>query len=123
MHLSAAQDFLRLVSAANTEEAKKLQFVNYMNQVFAGSEPAKRLIQEFAGGAEKKVMRIFRGDGTTKTGFADTQYRNVIIEFEPDIKAPAKLRHAEYQLREYFAGNYNSHPTEDFRLLATDGVR
>lgn len=123
MHLPAAKDFFRHVSAANTEEAKKLQFVNYLNQVFASSDAAKRLIQEFAGGAEKKVMRIFRGDGTTKTGFADTQYRNVIIEFEPDIKAPAKLRHAEYQLREYFAGNYNSHPTEDFRLLATDGIR
>ncbi|MBC6991198.1 N-6 DNA methylase [Hymenobacter sp. BT491] len=33
------------------------------------------------------------------------------------------MRHAEFQLQEYFAGNFNSHQTEDFRLLATDGIR
>ena len=47
----------------------------------------------------------------------------MISEFERDIKAPAKLRHAEKQLQDYFAANYNAGRRDDFRLLATDGVR
>ncbi|WP_165768389.1 Eco57I restriction-modification methylase domain-containing protein [Hymenobacter amundsenii] len=122
--LSVANDYFQRVSAANTEEAKKLQFVNYLNQVFGQDPEARTIISEFAGGAERKILNIKKlGNDKNKTGFADTQYRKVIIEFESDIKAPAKLRHAEYQLQEYFAGNFNSHRTEDFRLLATDGTR
>lgn len=121
-----AHDYFTRVSAANNETVRKEHFSNYLNQAFGKSEDARAIINEFAAGAEHKVLNIRKmrgGGGRSKTGFADTQYRRVIIEFESDIKAPAKLRHAEFQLQEYFAGNFNSHKTDDFRLLATDGVR
>lgn len=73
-------------------------------------------------GAEKSVFNIPK-DGRNKTGRADTQYRQVIIEFENDIQAKTKREHAEFQLKEYFAGNFNSGDAYDFYLIATDCVR
>ena len=121
-HLAATLAHLQAVSAANTEEARKLQFINYINQVFGPDTSARAIINQLAGGAEKKVLNIPKGD-RSKTGFADTQYRKVIIEFEYDIKNKSKLEHAKYQLQEYFAGNFNTDKTFDFVLIATDCVR
>ena len=56
--LSVANEYFQRVSAANTEEAKKLQFVNYLNQVFGQDPEARTIISEFAGGAERKVLNI-----------------------------------------------------------------
>ncbi len=75
-----------------------------------------------AAGAEKNVFNIPKA-GRTKTGRADTQYRQVIIEFENDIKNNTKREHAEYQLKEYFAGNFNTSSQFDFYLIATDCIR
>lgn len=66
--------------------------------MFGTDDDNRRLIQEFNRGAEHQ-LRIPRPErGGSAAGRADTQYRDVIIEFERDIKAPAKLRHAEKQL-------------------------
>jgi hypothetical protein len=65
--LSAARSYFQHVSAANTEEAKKLQFVNYLNQVFGQNEEARTIISEFAGGAERKVLNIKKIGGGVKT--------------------------------------------------------
>ena len=121
--LDHAHAFLRHLDTANSEAARKEQFITYLNQVFGTDEDNRALIREFTGGAEHQ-LRIPRPErGGSVAGRADTQYRDVIIEFERDIKAPAKLRHAEKQLQEYFAANYNAGRRDDFRLLATDGVR
>ena len=119
-----AHDFLRHLGTANSEAARKEQFVTYLNQVFGTDDDNRRLIQEFNRGAEHQ-LRIPRPDrsGGAAAGRADTQYRDVIIEFERDIKAPAKLSHAKSQLQDYFAANYNAGRRDDFRLIATDGVR
>lgn len=118
-----ARDFLRDLATAQSEAARKEQFVTYLNQVFGTDDDNRRIIQEFNRGAEKQ-LRIPRPDRAGgAAGRADTQYRDIIIEFERDIKAPAKLRHAEEQLRDYFAGNYNEGRRDEFRLIATDGVR
>ena len=118
-----AHDFLRHLTTAQSEAARKEQFVTYLNQVFGTDDDNRRLIQEFNHGAEKqlRIPRPERAGGAA--GRADTQYRDVIIEFERDIKAPAKLRHAESQLQDYFAANYNAGRRDDFRLIAADGVR
>lgn len=118
-----ARDFLRLLATAQSEAARKEQFVTYLNQVFGTDDDNRRLIQEFNRGAEKRLRIPRPGRAEGAAGRADTQYRDVIIEFERDIKAPAKLRHAEDQLRDYFAANYNAGSRDDFRLIATDGVR
>lgn len=121
-----AADYLRAVSAANTERAKKEAFILYLTDVFQGDEAAREIISQLAGGAERKVLNIpktTRDGETNKTGFADTQYRQVIIEFENAIKTDSKRRHAEYQLQEYFAGNFNSGQAYDYVLIATDCVR
>ena len=122
-HDAHARDFLQHLATANSEAARKEQFVTYLNQVFGTDDDNRRVIQEFNRGAEKQ-LRIPRPDrGGDAAGRADTQYRDIIIEFERDIKAPAKLRHAEGQLRDYFAANYNAGRRDDFRLIAADGVR
>ena len=122
-HENHARDFLRHLGTAQSEAARKEQFVTYLNQVFGTDEDNQKIIQEFNQGAEKqlRIPRPERAGGAA--GRADTQYRDIIIEFERDIKAPAKLRHAEEQLRDYFAGNYNEGRRDEFRLIATDGVR
>ncbi|WP_216679550.1 N-6 DNA methylase [Hymenobacter siberiensis] len=122
-HENQARDFLRHLSTAQSEAARKEQFVTYLNQVFGADEENRKIIQEFNRGAEKqlRIPRPERAGGAA--GRADTQYRDIIIEFERDIKAPAKLSHAEDQLRDYFAANYNAGRRDEFRLIATDGVR
>ena len=122
-HETHARDFLRHLEAAASEAARKEHFTTYLNQVFGTDDDNRRIIQEFNRGAEKQ-LRIPRPDRAGgAAGRADTQYRDIIIEFERDIKAAAKLRHAESQLRDYFAGNYNAGRRDDFRLIAADGVR
>ena len=93
-----------------------------LTELYKHDEEAKKIIREFSLGAEKPVFNIPVTE-RSKTGRADTQYRRVIIEFEKDIANRTKLEHAEYQLKEYLAGNWNSGNDYNFTLIATDGVR
>ncbi|GAB3641560.1 N-6 DNA methylase [Spirosoma arcticum] len=119
---SSVLTYLQNVKKANTEEAKKQHFYLLLTELFAGDVNALTIVKQMAAGAEKTVFNIPKA-GRTKTGRADTQYRQVIIEFENDIKNTAKREHAEYQLKEYFAGNYNTNAQFDFYLIATDCIR
>lgn len=78
-----ARDFLHLLSTAQSEAARKEQFVTYLNQVFGTDDDNRRLIQEFNRGAEHQ-LRIPRPDRAhgAAAGRADTQYRDVVIEVE-----------------------------------------
>ena len=127
-HSTATIQYFTHIKSVNTEEAKKQLFYNLLNEWFREDPTAKQIISQMAMGAEKSVFNIPKNtknqDGTRlKTGRADTQYRQVIIEFENDIQAKAKREHAEYQLKEYFAGNFNSGNAFDFYLIATDCIR
>lgn len=121
-HQAAIQQFFQNVKRANTEEAKKTQFYLLLGELFKNDPDAMSIVKQMAAGAEKAVFNIPKAN-RNKTGFADTQYRQVIIEFENDIKNAAKREHAEYQLKEYFAGNVNSGSQTDFYLIATDCIR
>lgn len=78
-------------------------------------------------GSKKTILNIPKkdksGESSNRLGRADTQYRQVIIEFENDIQAKAKRKHAEYQLKQYFFGNFNSGDDYNFYLIATNCVR
>ncbi|RSK46368.1 hypothetical protein [Hymenobacter perfusus] len=54
--LSVANDYFQHVSATNIEEAKKLQFVDYLNQVFGQDEEARTIINDFTDRTEHKVL-------------------------------------------------------------------
>ncbi len=114
--------YLRNVKKANTEEAKKQLFYLLLADLFKHDAEATAIISQMAAGAERAIFNIPK-QGKQKTGRADTQYRQVIIEFEKDIKNAAKREHAEYQLKEYFAGNFNTSKQFDFYLIATDCIR
>ncbi|GAA4453029.1 hypothetical protein GCM10023189_17410 [Nibrella saemangeumensis] len=116
------QHYFSQIKQANTEEAKKLHFYSLLHELFRHDPTAISIVKQMASGAEQAIFNIPKGD-RTKTGRADTQFRQVIIEFENDIKNASKREHAEYQLKEYFAGNYNTSSQFDFYLIATDCIR
>lgn len=119
--ITQIHNFLTKATSANTEEAKKQLFYNLLMELFAKDGDAKEIIGQMADGAEKAVFNIPNG-GRNKTGRADSQYRKVIIEFEKTIAGKVKLDHAEFQLKEYFAGNWNTGNQYDFTLIATDCI-
>ncbi len=119
---SAISDYLQRIKQDNTELAKKERFYNLLTELFRDDPDALVIVKQMITGAEKAVFNIPKAS-RVKTGRADTQYRQVIIEFEKDIKNVAKREHAEYQLKEYFSGNVNSGSQTDFYLIATDCIR
>lgn len=120
--LTVILTYLQNIKKANTEEAKKQFFYLLLTDLFRADPDALSIVKQMAAGAEQAVFNIPK-TGRSKTGRADTQYRQVIVEFENDIKNNAKREHAEYQLQEYFAGNFNTSSESDFYLIATDCVR
>ena len=94
----ATIQYLGYLKNANTEEAKKQLFYNLLNEWFKKDEEAKKIISQMALGAEKTILNIPKkdksGESAQRSGRADTQYRQVIIEFENDIQAKAKREHA-----------------------------
>ena len=123
----ATLEYLQNLNFSNTEEAKKTLFYNLLSEWFKNNIEAKRIIAQMARGAEKTIFNIHKidkeGESTNSSGRADTQFRQIIIEFENDIKSNTKREHAEFQLKEYFAGNFNTTKMYDFSLIATDCLR
>ena len=111
--------FFNNLRKANSEEARKQLFFTLLTQLFTDADSLRR-IQEMNLGAERTVFEIPLPD-RLKTGKADTQTRNVLIEFEKDMRRTGA--HAEDQLREYVAGNWRSGQGFDFTLIATDCQR
>ena len=111
--------FFHDLKRANSEEARKQLFFTLLTQLFTDPDSLRR-IREMNLGAERTVFEIPLPD-RLKTGKADTQTRNVLIEFEKDMRRTGA--HAEDQLREYVAGNWRSGQGFDFTLIATDCQR
>lgn len=110
--------YLADVTAARSEEAKKLRFQNLLLRLFGESPESRTLVNQMAAGGERTIFNIPR-KGRPKTGYADIAYSNVIIEWEKDLTRTG--RHAEDQLAEYLAGKWHSGEHYDYVLLATDG--
>lgn len=110
--------YLADVSAAQSEEAKKLRFQNLLLRLFGDTAASRAVVDQMAAGGERTIFNIPR-PGRPKTGFADIAYSNVIIEWEKDLGRTGP--HAEDQLAEYLAGKWHSGEPYDYVLLATDG--
>ena len=122
MHPNAAeiQQYLANVQQANSEEAKKLLFQSLLTTLFQHDADALAIIQTMSKGAEKTIFNIPASPKHKKIGRADTQYNQIIIEWEKDLKRTGE--HAVEQLKQYLAGNLQSGNTLDFTLIATDGI-
>lgn len=112
-------DYFAQVSKINKESARKESFIVLMTQLFGDDADNMKAIKRFAGGAEK-TMRNIPLTNRIKTGSADTQYNNVIIEFEKDLRI--KGTEAKYQLAEYLASNFKTDGQYNFTLIATDCI-
>lgn len=109
------------IQKANTELSKKELLKNLLVRLFDTDARASKVIDKMSLGSEKTIFKIPLKD-RLKTGAADTQYGNVIIEFENSIQSTGKLSHAEEQLKEYLAGNLKSNGEINFTLIATDCI-
>jgi hypothetical protein len=105
---------------ANTEQAKKERFLQYLTTSFAGDGGAQKLISAIALGAERIIANITRGERLAK-GRADSHTETIIIEWEKDLAKTGE--HAREQLEEYLEGSWRSGQEYRFTLLTTDGLR
>ncbi len=105
---------------ANTEQAKKERFLQYLTVAFSKDQGAQSLISAMALGAERIVANITR-KGRVAKGRADSQTETIIIEWEKDLSKTGE--HAREQLEEYLEGNWKSGQEYRFTLLTTDGIR
>lgn len=105
---------------ANTEQAKKERFLQYLTTSFAGDSGAQKLISAIALGAERIIANITRGERLAK-GRADSHTETIIIEWEKDLAKTGD--HAREQLEEYLEGSWRSGQEYRFTLLTTDGLR
>lgn len=85
------QEYLENVRKAHSEEAKKQLFFGLLHLLYKKDEDALAAIQNMSMGAETRISKI-ELPTRSKTGFADIQSRNLIIEFEKDLKKT--LEHA-----------------------------
>jgi hypothetical protein len=91
-HTEALYNDLR---RANTEQAKKERFLQYLTVVFTGDPSAQKLISAIALGAERTIANITRGAQLTR-GRADSHTETIIIEWEKDLSRTGE--HAREQL-------------------------
>jgi len=112
------QKYYQAISQANTEAAKKELFQTLLTRLFDHDSEAAAIIDRINLGAEKTVFNIPLKN-RLKTGRADTQYNQVIIEWEKNLSKTGE--HAKEQLVEYLAGNWASGQFYHFTLIATDG--
>jgi type I restriction-modification system DNA methylase subunit len=108
------------VEAAQTEAARKERLFRVLHTLFGETPTGAEALNEMSLGAERTILNVPVAHRSER-GRADTQYRNVIIEFEKDLQRTAD--HAREQLAEYLGGNWRSGEPFHFVLIATDGVR
>jgi type I restriction-modification system DNA methylase subunit len=113
------QKYIEMISRANNELVKKQLFHTLLSQLFQGNTEIASLIDQMNLGAEKTILNIPRPSRLAR-GRADTQYQNVIIEWEKSLAKTGE--HAKAQLAEYLAGNWQSGSAYRFVLIATDGL-
>lgn len=111
--------YLDNIKYANNESVKRELLKDLLLRLFDHDERASQVIDKMSLGSEKLVMNIPLKD-RIKTGYADTQYNTVIIEYENNLRK--MHNHARDQLLEYLAGNWKSGSVYNYTLIATDGL-
>jgi hypothetical protein len=114
---SIIKTYFQAISQANTEAAKKELFQTLLTRLFDHDIEAATIIERLNLGAEKTIFNIPLKN-RLKTGRADTQYNNVIIEWG---KNRAKTgEQAKEQLTEYCLGNWHSGQLYHNPLISTN---
>ena len=72
---------------------KKRRFISFLERVFSENTNIKSLIDKITGGAEN-YLKIIKDN--KDYGFADTQYENIIIEFENNLKRQKNMLKVNY---------------------------
>lgn len=109
-------EYVKNVEKAGSEPVKRELFKGLLERLFNQNERAREVIDEMSLGAES-VVKIPLPE-RVKTGYADTQYGHVIIEFKEDLSRDEE--DAKNQLSEYVSGNWHSGKDYNFTLIATD---
>ncbi|MCS3856468.1 SAM-dependent methyltransferase [Salinibacter ruber] len=110
------ENYLRKLDQAGNESTKRELFKSLLERLFNQDDRAREVIDDMSLGAEA-VVEVPLPE-RIKTGYADTQYGRVIIEFKSDLDKDEE--DAKSQLSEYIAGNWKSGEDYNFTLLATD---
>ena len=108
---------LRLLEA-NSESARRELFKGLLQSLFGHDPGAAWVLDEMSLGAET-VLKVPLPD-RLKTGYADTQYGTVIIEYKQDLAKEGAA--AEEQLAGYVLGNWHAGQAFRFTPIATDGA-
>lgn len=110
------ESYLSKIDQAGSEAAKRELFKSLLERLFNQDDRAREVIDNMSLGAEA-VVNVPLPE-RIKTGYADTQYGRVIIEFKDNLNQDEE--DARNQLAEYVAGNWGSGEDYNFTLLATD---
>ncbi len=110
--------YFEQINKSVNETQKKERFISFLERVFSENTNIKSLIDKITGGAEN-YLKIIKDN--KDYGFADTQYENIIIEFENNLKKTEE--HAKSQLLEYLSAIYKSEKKINYRLISTDGIK
>lgn len=110
-------NYYRKVKQASKEFTKKEIFKDLLNRLYLHSPEIISEIDKMSLGSEKTILNI-KLKNRDKTGYADTYYNKVIIEFENNLAK--SIEHAKEQLIEYLVGSYNSGEDYNFTLIASD---
>lgn len=102
---------------ANSEAARKELFKDLLVRLFDEDDSVRETIHQMSLGAEKVIVNI-PCKSRFGTGYADTQYGKVIIEFKKDLMRSEA--DAKEQLKKYLAGNWESGQAYNFTLIASD---
>ncbi|OQW95596.1 MAG: hypothetical protein BWK79_01940 [Beggiatoa sp. IS2] len=119
-NIAKIEDYFNNISKANTEAAKKELFHTLLTRLFSHDTEIVAIVDKMNLGAEKTIFNIPLKD-RFKTGRVDTQYNQVIIEWEKNLNKTGE--HAKEQLTEYLSGNWHSGERYPFTLIATDGLQ
>lgn len=127
---SPADHCLKLLRTANgNEEARKLQLVSQLRKIFP-EDHYQSFIDDLAQGAEKHLKtppssvsesKPDFGDSAFETGFADSAFGGVIIEFKSDLSKSNQHDTAKSELCRYTSAIWNEKGADSvFCCIATD---
>lgn len=119
---SQKKEFIQYIAQINklaNERQKKERFLSLLERIFSNNRKIKNIIDKFTGGAET-YLTVIR-EGKKAAGYADTQYENVVVEFENNLKKTEE--HARSQLLEYLSAIYKSKQKINYKLISSDGIK
>lgn len=109
-----------LRSVSGNEEARKLQLVSQLRQIFP-QDDYQPFIDDLAQGAEKHFKTPPSSVSQSETGFADSAFGGVVIEFKSDLSKSNQHETAQSELRRYASAIWNEKGADSvFCCIATD---